>query len=43
MNEVYRSKAKEVENVKKNAHKETILKEIAISKMEELRGEVELL
>ena len=43
MNEVYRVKAKEVDKVKRNAAKETILKETAIVKMEELRGEVELL
>ena len=43
MNEVYRVKAKEVDNIKRNAAKETILKETAIVKMEELRSEVELL
>ena len=43
MNEVYRVKAKEVENIKKDAQRETVLKESAIAKMEELRGEVELL
>ena len=43
MNEVYRTKAKEVDNIKRNAAKETILKETAIVKMEELRSEVELL
>lgn len=43
INEVYKTKAKEVEKIKTNALKETILKEAAITKMEELRGEVELL
>jgi len=43
MNEVYRVKMKEVDQVKRNAAKETLLKEVAITKMEELRGEVELL
>lgn len=43
MNEVYRVKMKEVDQVKRKAAKETLLKEVAITKMEELRGEVELL
>lgn len=43
MNEVYRTKAKEVDKVKRDAAKETVLKEVAIAKMEELRAEVELL
>ena len=43
MNEVYRSKAKEVDRIKREAAKETVLKEVAIQRMEELRGEVELL
>ena len=43
MNEVYRVKAKEVDKIKRGAAKETVLKEAAICKMEELRGEVELL
>jgi hypothetical protein len=43
MNEVYRVKAKEVDKIKRDAAKETVLKEAAICKMEELRGEVELL
>ena len=40
MNEVYRVKAKEVDKVKREAAKETVLKEAAIVKMEELRSEV---
>ena len=43
MNEVYRVKAKEVDKIKRNAVKETVLKEAAITKMEELRAEVELI
>ena len=43
MNEVYRVKAKEVDSVKRQAAKETVLKEVAIAKMEELRGEVQIL
>lgn len=43
MNEVYRVKAKEVDKIKREAAKETVLKEAAIVKMEELRNEVELL
>jgi len=40
MNEVYRIKAKEVDRVKRDADKETVLKEAAIVRMDELRGEV---
>ena len=40
MNEVYRVKAKEVERVKNDAIKETIIKETAIARMDELRSEV---
>ena len=40
---MYRVKAKEVDKIKRDAAKETVLKEAAIVKMEELRGEVELL
>ena len=43
MNEVYRTKAKEVNRIKTEAAKETVLKEVAIAKMEELRAEVDLL
>ena len=43
MNEVYRVKAKEVGRVKRDAIKETILKETAIARMDELRSEVQLL
>ena len=43
MNEVYRTKAKEVDSVKRMAAKETILKETAIAKMEEMRTEISLL
>ena len=37
MNEVYRVKAKEVDRIKQDAAKETVLKEAAITKMEEMR------
>ena len=43
MNEVYRVKAKEVDKIKRNAVKETVLKEAAITRMEELRAEVDLI
>ena len=37
MNEVYRVKAKEVDRIKQDAAKETVLKEAAITKMEDMR------
>ena len=43
MNEVYRVKAKEVDRIKQDAAKETVLKEAAITKMEEMRQEIQLL
>ena len=43
MNEVYRVKAKEVDRIKQDAAKETVLKEAAITKMEDMRQEIQLL
>lgn len=43
LNELYRVKAKEVDAAKKEVRRESVLKESAIAKMEELRGEVALL
>ena len=37
MNEVYRVKAKEVDKIKQASAKETVLKEAAITKMEDMR------